>query len=225
MLKLVFAWVRFAFTLPWSLTAWLLGLLSMLVFATKIPRFEGAGILTVQLRSWLSRRWGYSTTIGRVIFWGDGFRTLKDDDPDTEANERVESELDERHERHERTHIWQIEDLMLLSFLVGLVTAIHTGDWGFGFFLWWSGGFWQVPNFLMAFLRFGHTVSWPQGDAKTWDKFKAFAKNVYEVIYRDSLHERGAYGTTDRWPNGESWAHTRAEARSAATGNAVEDPM
>lgn len=181
-------WLLFVVTLPWALVTWVLGLLT-LGWATHRPRFVGAAILTFRLRGWVAKRWRYSTTIGRAIFWNP-------------RHVQTNTELDERIERHERVHVRQGEDLMLLSFLVGLAVAI--GWWSHGeamigvrwwIGLWASGGLWLAPNFVTAFLRYG-----PKG------------------VYRDAEHERSAYAQTDRWPNGESWWQRRDERRETQDG-------
>ena len=161
-------WVLFAFTAPWSVFAWTLGCLSVGLGLAHKPRFEGAAILTLEWRKWVTRWWHYSTTVGRVVWFQPDARDAA-------------VELDERLERHERTHVRQVEDLMLLSFAIGLVVALSGNPW-LGLGLWFSGGAWQLPNFVTAMLRFG----WGRG-------------------YRDSEHERSAYAQCDLWPNGESW--------------------
>ena len=188
-------WVLFAFTLPWTLLTWLLGALSLILFVAKKPRFEGAAILTLEFREWFARGrdgkglWRYSTTLGRTIWWQPGSRDAK-------------VELDERIERHERIHVRQIEDLMMLSFMVGAGAAIPmwvagntAGGFALWFCIWFSGGLWQLPNFLTAMMRFG-------------------PKNGY----RDSEHERSAYSRTDLIEQahvGKSWCTIRQEAREA----------
>lgn len=177
-------WVLLVFTAPWAAFSWLLGVLSMVFWLAHRPWPVGAGILTLEIRPWLARWWRYSTTIGRCIWW---------------QPERIDrkADLDERLERHERVHVRQNEDLMVLSFIVGLAVAI--GHWWFGrwstgawwwFGLWVSGGLWQVPNFLTAILRYG-----------------------WRGVYRDSEHERSAYAQTDLWPDGESWWQHRDHRR------------
>ncbi len=181
-------WVLFAFTLSWTLVTWLLGVLSIACYIAHKPRFEGAGVLTLELREWFATGedgkgpWKYSTTLGRTIWWQPGKR-----DPG--------EELDERIERHERIHVRQVEDLMVLSFIVGLICGIATGDWLLAFLTWMSGGLWQLPNFLTAMLRYG-----------------------FRSVYRDSEHERSAYAQTDKWPNGESWWEERDRARHRQVG-------
>lgn len=181
-------WVLWAFTFPWAITTYLLGLLSLVFFLTRRPRFEGAGILSLTWRDWIAKRNRYSTTFGRTLFWNPRHR---------EPAETMIEELDERIERHERVHIRQVEDKMMLSFIVGLVVAI--GHWAHGnagagsawwLGIWWSGGMWQLPNFLTAMLRYG-----------------------WIGVYRDSEHERSASGQTDRWPDGSSWWERRDERR------------
>jgi len=180
-------WVLLAFTAPWALITWFIGILSLVFFVAHKPRFEQNGILTVQYRPWVPNKAGYrySTTLGRLILYNLGHR-------------ETEAELDERIERHETVHVRQVEDLMLLSFIVGLVVAIGhwaKGDVGGGS-LWWlaiwtSGGLWQIPNFLTAILRYG-----------------------WVGVYRDSEHERSAYGQTDDWPGGSSWWEERDKRRA-----------
>tara|TARA_R100000656_G_scaffold104176_1_gene76182 strand:+ start:222580 stop:223212 length:633 start_codon:yes stop_codon:yes gene_type:complete len=199
----VTAWIRFAFTAPWALVGWLwVVVMCFVVWAAdfKKLRFEGAGILTAEWRPWAARFWPFSTTIGRGIIFFPGARDASD-------------EMDERLERHERIHIWQVEDLMLLSFIIGLVVSFCTGDFLLGFFLWWSGGLWQLPNFATALLRFGHTLRWPT-EGKWHEKLAGFLKDLFlGVAYRDSEHERSAYAQTSLWPNGQSWFEAREGQR------------
>lgn len=169
------SWILFIFTLPWALSTWLLGLLSILTgFATK-PRFVGAGILTLEWRAWWIKHWKYSTTIGRCIWFRPDRR-----DP--------AAFLDERIERHEMTHVRQIEDLMLLSLIWGIIGVFYTHSWWAGLLIWWSGGMWQLPDFITAWLRYGN-------------------------FYRDTEHERSAYAQTDLDPDGSSWWVARDSKR------------
>ena len=164
-------WVLFAFTAPWSLTVgygWVL--LMKLIGAAEKLRWEKTLVLTAQWRPWAAKRWKYSTTLGRGIVYHGEWRSL----PGL-VYSRIQS--------HEHVHVRQIEDLMMLSFLVGLAVALYTGQWGLGAALWWSGGLWQVPDFITALLRGGNA-------------------------YRDSEHERAAYGQTDLGPDGKSWLDT-----------------
>ncbi len=190
-------WVLFAFTFPWALITWLIGLLSIAAYVAHKPRFEQAALLTLEWRPWVREKLGfrYSTTLGRLIWYNIGHRDTKPG----EDGAGVEAELDERLERHETVHVRQVEDRMILAFLVGLAVAI--GFWTHGHvgagFAWWlglwtSGGVWQVPNFLGAICRYG-----------------------WIGVYRDSEHERSAYGQTDRWPDGSSWWDHRDKQREA----------
>lgn len=208
MARLIMAWVRFAFTLPWSLVGWGWAVLCSLLFFADVRklRFEDAGLLTTEWRPWFSKVWRYSTTIGRAKIFSPGARD-------------VARKLDERLEKHERVHIWQVEDLMFLSFIIGLVVGVRTGDWPFAFFVWVSGGVWQVTNFVTALLRFSHNMKKPKGSRK----FRKVVSYLYEIAYRDSEHERSAYAQTDVDSTGESWWDRREEARAAATGEILED--
>jgi hypothetical protein len=177
-------WVLVGFTLPWALTTWLLGLLSIVLWLAHRPRIE-SGILTLELREWFASGrdergpWRYSTTLGRVIWFQPQARA----EPDSVVW------------RHELIHVWQVEDLMVLGALVGLVVGLATGDWWLALGLWWSAGLWQIPNFATALLRFG-----PRG------------------IYRDSLHERSAYAQASRWSGGSSWWDYREAQREQQKG-------
>lgn len=177
-------WVLYAVTIPWTLTTYVLALLSLVCFMTRAPRFEGAGIFSLTWRDWVAKRWGYSTTLGRVIFWGPSHRDAT-------------HEIDERVEFHERVHIRQNEDFAMLAFVLGLTVAI--GRWadgevaaGFAWWLglWWASGLFYLTNFLTAMLRYG-----------------------WIGVYRDSEHERSASAQTDYWPNGTTWWEERDKRR------------
>lgn len=180
------SWVLFVFTLPAAVLSWLLGLASIIFGLAYQPRFEQGAVLTLQWRKRVDDLWPYSTTLCRTVWYG--------------AARRTAHPLDEPVERHETVHIRQWEDCMVLSFLVGLGTAV--GLWALGgpvsqsvglwLTLWVSGALWMVPNFLTAVMRFG-----------------------FKGIYRDSEHERSAYAqTTARaFRPGESWWEHRERAR------------
>lgn len=161
-------WILFVFTLPWALTiSWPWIMLLRAIGAVDELEWEPTGVLTAELRPWTTKLWRYSTTLGRGIIYQPGRRAPKGQ-PWTSI------------QAHEHVHVRQIEDLMLLSFIVGLVVAVSTGHWGIGLALWWSGGMWQLPDFITAMLRGGNA-------------------------YRDSEHERSAYAQTDL-VQGKSWA-------------------
>jgi hypothetical protein len=144
--------------------------------------WEPGFVLTAQWRPWVGRVWRYSTTVGRGIVYHPDHR-----DPDP-------IKLDTRLEQHERVHVRQVEDRMALAFFVGLAIGLTHGLWWTALIIWWSGGAWQLPNFITAGLRFG------------W-------KHAYE----DSEHERSAYAQTDMlgaWGYG-SWWELRAAIREA----------
>lgn len=190
--------VNLAFCAPYALLTWLVGLLSLVVGIAHKPERRGS-ILVLEFREWFARGrdgegwWRFSTTIGRTIWFQPGRRS--------EAGW-----LDERIEKHEVEHVYQVEDLMLLSFVVGLAVAI--GWWAHGeaaagfwwwFGIWTSGGLWQLPNFVTAGFRYG-----------------------WANAYRDSSHERQAYGVSDLAPiAGRSWYDLRNEAREKAAAQAL----
>ena len=203
MTRLVMAWIRFAFTAPWSLLGWLWAVLNCFLFWTadyRTLRWEDAGIVTAEWRPWFAKFWKYSTTIGRAVIFYPGSRDTQDS-------------LDERLEKHERIHVWQVEDNMFLSFLLGCYVTYHTGDWGLGAVIWLSGGFWQVTNFITALLRFGHNARYPQ-EGKKHKRFFSFMRHLFvDIAYRDSEHERSAYSQTNLFGNGQSWYQLREEQR------------
>lgn len=175
-------WILFAPTLPWALTTWIIGMLSAALFLAYKPRFEQAAVLTMEWRPWFARLWRYSTTLGRCVWYQPGARDRRDP-------------LDEPLERHENVHVRQVEDMMLLALLVSVVVTVATGDWLLGLIMWWSGGAWQLPNFVTAVLRFG-----------------------WKGIYRDAEHERSAYAQTALWPTGSSWWEWREKRRERQKG-------
>lgn len=120
----------------------------LVAFAARAPRFESLGRLTAEWRPWAAKLWRFSTTIGFGKIFQPGAR-----DSATIV-------------QHEEIHSRQIEDLMLLSLVVGSVAACW--DWRLGLGVYLSGGVWQLPNFIAAWLR-------------------------GERPYRDSEHERSAY--------------------------------
>lgn len=156
-------WVLFAVTLPWAITVgWGWVTLMAIVGAAEEVRLEEHGVLTATWRPWAASLWRFSTTIGRGIVFQAACRR------------KFTFENMGRIELHERVHVRQVEDLMLLSLIVGVVVFASTGNWLLGLALWWSGGAWQLPNFLTAAMRHGI------GQA-----------------YRRSEHELSAYSQTD----------------------------
>jgi len=154
-----------AVSAPWGIgVGWTwLGLALALGFA-RAPRFEPGLVLTAEWRMWVARRWRWSTTIGRAIIYHPDHR---DDDP---------TEVDTRLERHERKHVWQVEDMMLLSLIVAALLWLSGTDVLACMVVYVSGGAWQLPNFLAAGLRYGFT---------------------FDAMYRGAEHERSAYAQTD----------------------------
>jgi hypothetical protein len=166
-------WFLYALALPWTLlVGYMWVLLMFCTYAAHNLRMEEYGLLTAEWRPWAANIWRYSTTLGRGIIYWPGVRRAK---PEMELG---------RTERHERVHVRQVEDLMFLSFAVGLVAALASGNWLLGFGIWTSGGAWQLPNFLAAVMRGGD-------------------------IYRDTEHERSAYAQTDVLANGGAWLDQR----------------
>jgi len=160
-------YILFAFTLPWSITVgWGWVGLMILIGAAHKPRWEPTLMLTAQWRPWVENLWEYTTTLGRGIIYQAGARD------------------DARIRAHEAVHVRQVEDMMLLSLFVGLAVGYWSEDWPMALCIWWSGGLWQLPNFLTALLR--------RGDA-----------------YLDSEHERSAYAQTDLQAGGKSWLEKR----------------
>lgn len=201
MVKTVFSWVRFSFVAPWAVLCWVLVLLSCVLQLASFRslRMENTGILTTYWRPWFAKRWPFSTTLGRGIVYHPSHR-------------RTSLEDDERLEKHERIHVAQVEDLMFLSLILGIVVSIKTDDVLFGFLVWFSGGVWQVPNFVTAILRYGHTIKSP--NASLFSKIKSVLSQVFGIAYRDAEHERSAYAQTDAFPDSdESWSDLRDKDR------------
>lgn len=100
-------------------------------------------------------------------------------------------EVDTRIEKHERVHTFQLQDMMVLSLVLGLIDLAVTGDPWYALAKWWAGGLFQLPNFLTSVLRHGakaHRVD---------DLRKSWLKRLKENAYRQSEHERSAYAQTD----------------------------
>lgn len=192
--KTVLAWVRFVPTISWSMLLWLVGILACAAQLAdfKKLKFQGAGILTTEWRPWFAKHYPYSLTLGRTMIFFPGAQ---------EQSHILE---------HEAIHVAQVEDLMLLSLLVGVMTAVCTGDALFGFVLWTSGGMWQVPNYFMAMLRYGHLLSWPT-EGTFGDKLKKLMRDLFvNTAYANSEHERSAYAQTAvSGSDGETWAELR----------------
>lgn len=170
--------ILFAIHSPWGCgVGWTWLALMMLIGAAHDVRWVPGLVLTAQWRPWVRKvGWVWSTTIGRCIIYQPESRD------DT-------VEIDTRIERHEQIHIWQSEDMMALSLLVGSVVYAATGDAWLAGGIYFTGGAWQFPNFITAGLRTGFTMA-----------------NMYE----NSEHERSAYGQTDV-PRivGKSWAELK----------------
>jgi hypothetical protein len=200
-------WILFIVTLPWTLLASWPWVLVLRLFAARDLRLEELGVLTavwrswvVKPRTWLGARtrpdgevlldedgrvvyrnlWRWSTTIGRGIIYQPGARRARPEEPLTAT------------EDHELVHVRQVEDRMMLSFVVGLAVLLAVGLAGGGWplatvlggVLWASGGSWQAPNFLSAGIRHGFNL---------------------EGVYRQAEHERSARAQTSRWCSGKSW--------------------
>ena len=154
-------YLLFLFTAPYSIVVgWGWVLLMRLIGAAEDLSWEPTFVLTAEWKPWAAKRWQYTTTLGRGIVYQPGWRH---DGP-------VERWSEIQH--HEHVHVRQVEDLMLLSFIVGLCVGAATSNWLLGAILWASGGAWQLPNFLGAVMRGGR-------------------------VYRDSEHERAAYAQAD----------------------------
>jgi hypothetical protein len=165
-------WLLFVPTLPWSLTVWGLGLLSVVLGLANGIRWKPAGWMTLVWRPVVASRWHFSTTLGRVTWFHPDHHDIG-----TPGGLRIL--------RHEAVHVRQVEDAMLLSILVGLGAWAWSGSWGLGLVIWASGGAWQLPGFLTAAIRYGwkgiyrdheaeraaysQTDYWP-GGSSYWDQ-------------------------------------------------------
>lgn len=218
--KTVGNWILFAFSAQHAVIGWLLGLLTI-GFAHK-PRFEGAAILSLVWRDWVSRRWGgknpdgtkdegwldYSMTILRTVWWNES-REI----PATEAEE-----TDTPHEGHERDHIDLFEDMCVQGFLHGL--AIASVLWAMD----WCGQPWQpaviweliwllypvfvAANWPTALLRYGPASKVKLGAAKVE---RTWWQRIFDTAYLQSGHERRARAVTARGPDGRTWAEREEE--------------
>jgi len=218
-------WILFGFSAQHAAIGYLLGLLSIATFFARRPRFEGAGILSVTLRDWFSKRnrpdpdgkpdkglSPYTTTLLRTIFWHED-RPI----PTTPAEE-----LDTRHENHEDKHIHQFEDACVQGFWLGLGTA--SALWAFGWYAepWQPALVWELiwlvmpamlaTNWVTGFLRYGPAARVrPNGKKRSW-----FAR-IYDTAYLDSEHERSARAQTEGFtPDGRSWQEREVERRHQA---------
>lgn len=197
-------WILFGFSSVPSLIGWFLGALSMAAFMTHRPRFEGAGILTLKWRDWVSKRarldedgtpdegWNiYSTSLFGVIYYHE-------DRPEARS---MAEETDTAHEQHETIHTRQFRDASVSGFFMGL--SLASTLWAFGWYaeawqpavLWllsWPLVYvWTLTNVLTPLLRYGPaTKEVATGTKRSW------FRRLYDVGYKDSEHERSARAQT-----------------------------
>lgn len=164
-------WVLFVIALPAVIAGhlYVLGACCLFFAEFKSLRYQGAGVLTSRFRPWFSKRWRYSTTLGRGILYGPWAYDAS-------------VEIDNRTEMHEFVHIRQFENCCAWGLLGGLIATIIAWLLGLGagegFALW--GSIWalswiqNITNNLTAMLVFG-----------------------WKGLYRDAEHERSAYAQTD----------------------------
>ena len=183
-------WINFIFAFPYTLLVSYPYVLFFSIFAARGLRIESDGTLTAEWRDWVTRTrkrrsgpprpiWVYSTTLGHGVIFQRRCRP--------EAG-RAASET----WGHEFVHVRQTEDLMAISFLVGVVVAAVTGNWILSLALWTAGGAFQAVWFVTAGLRYGWTL---------------------DGVYKQSEHERSAYAQTDRWMTGRSWLQVENEVK------------
>ena len=197
----VAGWILFALALPAVILGHLYVLLACLFWFAGwgTLRYQGAGVLTARWRPWFSKRFRYSTTLGRGICYGPG-------------SYDASAAIDNRTEMHEFVHIKQFEDaccqglalgalLMTLTLWWGWVTPVEgLGLWAL---VWATSPAWNAVNNLTGALRYG-----------------------IKGLYRDAEHERSAYAQTDvisqlkadgNWTY-ESWTDLRDRARKTQQG-------
>jgi len=172
--------VLFAIALPWTLTvSYPYVLLAVCLGFARDLRWHPGGVLTATWRTWWAKIWHFSTTVGK----GQIFHPS--------ADRGAEDSVDTRLEFHEQRHDFQVEDLMLLSLLLGTICLIGGATLVQAAILYWSGGLFQIPNFLAAGLRYG-----PAEQEGLEDK-RSDLKRLTDNMYRQSEHERSAYAQTD----------------------------
>lgn len=202
-------WILFGFAAQHAVLGYLLGVLSIALFLAHKPRFEGAGILTLRWRDWVGKRWGFSTTIFRTIWYG----------PWRPEPQTVAEELDTPHEQHENKHEHQFTDLAAQGFWVGLALAAAMWSWGWYAEAWQPALVWEITWLLLpvsivvhwktALLRYGlASKKRPDGSDRSW-----FAR-VFDVAYLDADFERSARAQTivpDA--SGVTWSEKERELR------------
>jgi hypothetical protein len=171
--------VLYAVCLPFTLTvSYPAVLLACLVGLAHKLHLEPDGVLTATWRPSFAKHWPFSTTLGYgMIFHPSADRGLVD-------------VTDTRIEKHERVHTFQIQDQMVVSLLLGGAFLAFWGGPYISLGIWWSGGTWQLTNFLTAILRHGPEDLIP-GEPKS------LLKRYIDNAYRQSEHERSAYAQTD----------------------------
>lgn len=170
-------------TLPAALPCWALGMLTVLCGIARDPRWDENYVLSVVFRPWVQTFWKYSTALPRMVFYQDRDETAA---------------ADTRVERHEHIHVFQMENNMMVSMLIGKAFMFN-GDLLLGGAIWVSGALWILMGYLTAGMRYG---------------FKSKIVGGREVggWYRDAEHERSAYAQTDLpFKLGQSWAELRYE--------------
>jgi hypothetical protein len=157
-MKKIGNWILFSITLPFAILSWAFILILWLFRFVEKVHFENHCILVGQWRPWFAKKFKYSTEFGRSVAY----------------NPRIIDKAGKplrRVVQHELIHLQQVEDLMVLSLIIGVIVGFITGNWILGLIIWTSGGAFQLPNFLTSVLR-GHD------------------------IYRGSMHEICAYAAT-----------------------------
>ncbi len=140
--------------------------------------WQPEGVLTATWRPSFAKHWPYSTTLGYAMIFHPS------------ADRGDLDVTDTRVEKHERVHTFQIQDQMVLSLLFGGAFLLLWGGPYIALGIWWSGGTWQLTNFLTAILRHGPAAPNPKEP-------KSLLTRYIDNAYRQSEHERSAYAQTD----------------------------
>lgn len=95
----------YAFMLPSAILSYLIGLLAIVCWVAYRPRIDDGAVLTLEWRPWVAKRWRFSTTIFRTIFFHTAAR-----------NSLVTRQ-------HELVHVRQAEDDAMTGLLAAIVVA------------------------------------------------------------------------------------------------------
>ncbi len=144
MTKLTF---MFFFTIPYSITVgWAWPYLMIALFLAEKPGLENGLVVTAQWRPWFAKRFPFSMAIGRGVVYHPA--------PGIRGGMLTPTQT----QFHEHVHIRQIEDMMLVGFLVAAAVLTVTAlaghaEYRLAALLWFTSAEWRLLSYVASFLR------------------------------------------------------------------------